>query len=373
MEKKIKIMHFVSGLKCGGVEEMLYNYCKFLNHDKYDFVIVFQHEPVQTCIAKVESIGCTTVRITGRDESLIRNIKDSLKIINREKPSIVHAHMNLMNFCALYAAKKNGVKVRISHSHIAERNRGVVIQLAKEFFKYLCIRYSTALFSCGEEAGIFLYGKKRLESGKVKLVENAIDLEKFNIDPKLKMEIKKDLGLNENFVVGHVGRFSNQKNHTRLLDIFKRILDIKRNAILLLVGTGELESVVRIKAQSLGILNKVIFYGTTQEMNKIYSLMDVFVFPSLYEGFPVVSVEIQAANVPAVFSSAITPTCKITEAIAFMDLECDDEIWARKVIDHFNEFKPCDLEELRKQFDIRERAHKLDIYYREEIERCLSF
>ena len=105
--KKIKILHFVSGLISGGVEQMLYNYCKFMDHEKYEFVIVYQHVPVLTCIEKMESIGCKTIRITARSENFIKNIKDSIDVIQSEKPDIVHAHMNLMNFCALYAASKN--------------------------------------------------------------------------------------------------------------------------------------------------------------------------------------------------------------------------------------------------------------------------
>ena len=294
--KKIKILHFVSGLISGGVEQMLYNYCKFMDHEKYEFVIVYQHVPVLTCIEKMESIGCKTIRITARSENFIKNIKDSIDVIQSEKPDIVHAHMNLMNFCALYAAKKCGVKVRISHSHIAEKNKGIMFNMMANVFKQMCIKYATAYFACGEEAGLYMYGKKKMEAGEVTIIQNAID-------------------------------------------------EIRR------------------KVASLGISNNVLFYGTTDKMNEIYSVIDVLLLPSLFEGLPVVSIEVQAANVPAVFSSSIAPTCKITDAIRFVDLNKNDKEWAEETISHYLSFKPCDLTDLQEIYDIRSNEKKLDNIY----------
>lgn len=222
--KKIKILHFVSGLISGGVEQMLYNYCKFMDHEKYEFVIVYQHVPVLTCIEKMESIGCKTIRITARSENFIKNIKDSIDVIQSEKPDIVHAHMNLMNFCALYAAKKCGVKVRISHSHIAEKNKGIMFNMMANVFKQMCIKYATAYFACGEEAGLYMYGKKKMEAGEVTIIQNAIDLQYFSKNKELNEHFRQTNNLNGKFIVGHIGRFSQQKNHNKLIDIFNEIL-----------------------------------------------------------------------------------------------------------------------------------------------------
>jgi len=189
--KKIKILHFVSGLISGGVEQMLYNYCKFMDHEKYEFVIVYQHVPVLTCIEKMESIGCKTIRITARSENLIKNIKDSIDVIQSEKPDIVHAHMNLMNFCALYAAKKCGVKVRISHSHIAEKNKGIMFNMMANVFKQMCIKYATAYFACGEEAGLYMYGKKKMEAGAAFFMTQPVFSDE---DIKRLSTIKKETG-----------------------------------------------------------------------------------------------------------------------------------------------------------------------------------
>lgn len=119
-------MHFVAGLTSGGVEQMLCNYCGAMNKDAYEFVLAYQHQAVETCKEKIEESGCRTIRITARSENFIKNLIDGYRVIKKERPDIVHAHMNLVNFCALLPAYLLGVKVRISHSHIAETNRNIL-------------------------------------------------------------------------------------------------------------------------------------------------------------------------------------------------------------------------------------------------------
>lgn len=367
--KKIKIMHFVSGLLSGGVEEMLYNYCKFMDSKKYEFVIVYQHDPVLSCIQKMQSIGCKTIRITARNENFVRNITDSINVIKNEQPDIVHSHMNLMNFCALYAAKKNGVDVRISHSHIAEKNRNLLFNMFAFCFKRFCIKYATDYMACGKEAALYLYGAKRLHSGEVTIVQNAIDLQSFARNNKLNIAFRKKYNLEDKFVVGHIGRFTYQKNHERVIDIFNELLKVQENSILVLVGTGELENKIKDKVKNMGLQDKVIFYGTTNDMREIYSSIDVLLLPSLFEGLPVVSIEVQAANIPAIFSTSVAPSCKVTNAIRFVELEKNNKDWAKIIIDHYTSFEQCDLHDLQELYDIRGNARKLEKYYERTLRR----
>ena len=369
MKKKIKVMHFVSGLVSGGVEQMLCNYCKELKKDEfnYEFIVVYQHEAVEICKEKIEDAGCKTKRITSRNENIIKNIIDSYRVIKEEKPDIVHAHMNLMNFCALYAAKFAGVKVRISHSHIAEKNRGLLFSMMAIICKGLCINSSTMLLACGKEAGEYLYGRKRLKNGKVNIVENAIDIRNYTIGIEEKMQIRKKWGLNNKFVIGHVGRFSYQKNHEKLVEIFYDLKKIKKNAKLLLIGTGELETQVRQQVKDYGIEDSVIFVGTTKDMRTMYALMDVFVLPSRYEGFPVVSVEVQAARVPSLFSDSIAPTCKLTDYIDFCSLNDTSEKWAKKIISVATKERNNSLDKLYAKYDIVENAKCLDMIYKRNL------
>lgn len=356
-------MHFVCGLKSGGVEQMIYNYCKSMNLDKYQFIVIYQHEPVMTCKEKFDSLGIKTIRIAARSESIFRNISESISIIRKEQPDIVHAHMNLMNFCALYAAKKERISVRISHSHIAERNTHIFFRILAFFCKKMCIHYATMLFACGVEAGEYLYGKNMVRNGTVKILENAIDLEYYKRNNELRKQIRKELNIQDKIVIGHIGRFSYQKNHERLIAIFKRILQYEKNAILLLVGTGELESTIKNLVCQLGIGNEVIFLGTIKDMDAIYNAMDVFVLPSRFEGLPVVAAEVQAVDLPSLFSDEIDSQCNVTGSIEFISLKENNDVWAKKIIQIYENNTVHDMTKLKEKYDINRKATELDKYY----------
>ena len=181
-----------------------------------------------------------------------------------------------------------------------------------------------------------------METGNVQIVENAIDIRKFTFDNEEKLRIRNAAGLNGDFVVGHVGRFSYQKNHEKLVAVFYGLTKIRKNVKLLLVGTGELENQVKQQVKEYGIEKNVIFAGTTKNMKDMYALMDVFVLPSRYEGFPVVSVEV------------------INES---------DDNWATKIIECAERKRNTDLDELYSRYDIVKNAKHLDLIYRRSLEQ----
>lgn len=366
--KKIKIMHFVSGLAFGGVEQMLYNYCKFMSNEKYEFVIVYQHEAIKECEEKFREIGVRTYRISARSESFVKNITDSIEILKKENPDIVHAHMNLMNFCALYAAKRAKVKNRISHSHIAEVGNGIIKRVVFSIFKMLCRVTATNYLACGYDAGVYLYGKKMMENNSVNIITNAIDLKYYERNENERLEFRKKYSLENNLVIGHIGRFTEQKNHKKVVDIFNRIHRKCDSARLVLVGNGYLENDIKSYVNELGIAEYVLFVGSISEMRGVYSAFDGFVLPSLYEGLPVVSIEVQAARIPSVFSTTIDKSCKMTDYIKFVYLEEDDESWAEIVLEEIKRTHNTDIYELEKSYDIRYKKYELEEFYDKVVE-----
>lgn len=364
MKKKKVVMHFVSGLLSGGVEQMLYNYCRFMDKEQFEFVVVYQHEAVRDCLDKIQSIPCKVIRITARNENFLKNILDAYKVIKEYKPNIVHAHMNLMNFCALFPAKILKVKVRISHSHTSEKNKSKIYTFAADIFKLLNIWSASSLLACGEEAGEYMYGKKRMRDGKVEIIENAVDLDHFERNQMARKCIREKIGCKENdILLGHIGRFTEQKNHKRLLEIFVEVKKYRPDSKLILVGTGELFDGCNQYAEKLCISDSVIFWGTTKDVNSIYSAIDVFVLPSLYEGLPVVAIEVQAARVPAVLSDTIAPSCKLTELIKFVSLKESNSTWANEIILSAGEDRNVDLSKLYASYDVKSKAKKIEHYY----------
>ena len=186
-------------------------------------------------------------------------------------------------------------------------------------------------------AGEWLFTKKQIENNKVKIINNGIDVKRFTFNTEKRQEIRTKLNLNdEQIVFGHIGRFGEQKNHTFLIDIFEEIYKNEKNAILLLVGNGELEDSIKESVKQKGIDNQVIFYGITNKTDYLFSAMDIFLLPSLFEGNPVVGVEAQTSGIKCFFADTITKKANITDLVTFIPLEEGAKKWAEIILKNKN-------------------------------------
>ena len=182
------------------------------------------------------------------------------------------------------------------------------------------------------EAAEYVFGKDCIEKGKAQLLHNGIDLSIYRYSAEDRQNIRKEFNVPENaFVIGHVGRFQAQKNHLFLLEIFSHVCKRTENALLLLVGKGELEENIREKATALGILDRIIFTGVRSDVPALLSAMDVFVFPSLYEGMPNAAIEAQAAGLPCIISDTLTKEANVTGLVTYLPLE-NPEAWGKQAI-----------------------------------------
>lgn len=197
------------------------------------------------------------------------------------------------------------------------------------------------------------------------MFNNAIDLSRYSYDPQKAATVRKELGLEDKLVVGHIGRFCYAKNHDFLIDIFNEIHKQRQEAVLLLIGEGELEQDIRNKVKKLGLTDSVRFMGTQKDTSKFYQAMDCFVLPSRYEGLPVVGVEAQAAGVPCVMADVVTPETKILESTAFVSPEESAENWVKAVLKSVSCYEKRDTcTEMRKAgYDIEAEAQKLTDFY----------
>ena len=272
---------------------------------------------------------------------------------------IVHVHQDCLSSVILRAAKRQGVPVRIAHSHTANQDRNIKY-LIKLFYKRFIPGYATELFACGQQAGDWMFG-----GAPYNIVNNAIDTISYCFSDETRKRIRKRLGISDNvMVVGHVGRFSPPKNHEFLVDIFAQILKIVPDARLLLVGDGELRSDIEKKIRELGIASNVIFTGVRSDVPNLMQAMDVFLFPSLYEGFGVVLAEAQASGLPCVISDQIPADCDLTDLISRYSLERDAKDWAQAVCDRRNFRRKDTADEIAAAgFDIRKNAQWLQKHY----------
>lgn len=189
-------------------------------------------------------------------------------------------------------------------------------------------------------------------------------MSKFKFQSEIREKIRKSLGVENDFVIGHAGRFSTQKNHIFLLKIFKYIYDIDADAVLILFGVGELLDDIKSEANCLGISDRIIFYGASSEMEKMYMAMDVFVMPSLHEGLPVTGIEAQASGLPCVFADTITREVDITSTSKFLSLNMDAAIWAKNIMECKGKERVDSLKLLKQEgYDIEDTAHMVENFY----------
>ena len=196
-------------------------------------------------------------------------------------------------------------------------------------------------------------------------INNGIETDRFSFSPEVREAVRKELGLGDALVLGHVGRFAPQKNHAFLLDIFHQVHEKNHNAVLLLAGTGPLEDTVKRKAEQLGLMDHVRFLGVRPDVNRILQAVDVFVLPSLYEGLSIAAVEVQAAGVPCIISDAVPKACALTDLVEFVPLEASPAHWADVILQRCASDRTDRSEEIRSAgYDIQSTADWLQDFYR---------
>lgn len=329
-QKKINVCNFVSGLLSGGAESMLFNYSKYLPKDIFNIFVVYQHEPNKKNIDELNEIGVSLIRIPSKKNHPIKNYKNTKKILKENKIDVVHCHMTLGNVVPLIVAKKIGIPIRICHSHESGKDSNNYI---KKFIYYIikkiCIKNSTELIACGKKAGDFMYGKSRY-----KILNNAIDYEKFVFDPNKRNLIRKKHHIkNDEIVLGHVGRFIKLKNHQFLINLFKKLLKENKKVKMILVGDGKEFNSIKDLIRQEKLDDKVILAGVTSDVDMYYSAFDIFVLPSIREGIPMVAIEAQASGLKCLLSKNIDKnTAIVNYNCKFLSLEID--LWVKEIMSY---------------------------------------
>ena len=360
MSEPIRILHVVTYMGRGGLETMLMNYYRHIDRTRVQFDFLVHRDFRADYDDEIESLGGIIYRLP-RLVPWSGSYRAALDTFFEEHPMyrIVHVHQDCLSSVILKAAQKHGVPVRIAHSHNSNQDKNLKY-LIKLFYRRLIPGYATDLYACGKQAGEWMF-----MGHPFRIVNNAIDASKYvySADKAEEVRDKLDIGRNS-IVLGHVGRFSATKNHTLLLDIFKAVCDLREDATLLLVGDGDLRTTMEQKAEQLGIRNRVIFTGIRSDVAELMQAMDVFVFPSIYEGLPLTLVEAQAAGLPCVISANIPPECKMTPLVEQISLESTAEFWAEQVLSSVNNERNDTHEQIAAAgFDIVENARRLQDEY----------
>ena len=358
--KKIKVAQVIGNAVAGGVESVIMNLYKNIDRDKIQFDFFVEQPSTIIDEIEIKKMGGNIIIIPSYKRPL-HYIKELAKLFREGDYDIVHSNMNALSVFTLKAAKKAGVKIRIAHSHSTSNKKEWLRNIIKNMLKLFSKKYATHYFACSELAGRWLFGNKIFNEGKIELINNAIDLEKFAFNENVRKQIRKEYNIEDKFVIGHIGRFVEQKNHKFLIDLFNEVQKKYLNAILLLVGDGPLFDKIKQYVDKLGLTEKVIFTGVQKDTSKFYQAMDSFVLPSLYEGLPVVGIEAQANGLPCLFADTISKEVVINDNSSSLSLNNGFDVWVKRIYElGQNIGKRCISNKLKNsKYDIQNESKKL--------------
>lgn len=361
----VRVLQVVTHMERGGLESMIMNYYRHIDREKVQFDFLVHRQERAAFDDKIESLGGRIYRLP-RLVPWSKNYLSALNCFFDEHPeyNVVHVHQDCLSSVILKVAAQHNVPVRIAHSHNANQDKNLKYPI-KLWYRRSIPQYATNLFACGKNAGGWMFS-----GAPYQIINNAIDAAAYTYDPEKRIEMRQKLDLRDELIIGHVGRFNPQKNHPFLLDIFTALLKKEPNAVLLLVGGGEDMPKIQAEAQVLGIAKHVRFLGVRGDVADLMQAMDVFVFPSLYEGLPVTMVEAQTAGLPCLISDKVPPECIITEGLVdTLPLSAGAETWSEKLLEKRDTPRTDRRAEIAAHgFDITAEAVKLQEFYLEAAE-----
>lgn len=372
MSEKVKVLYFVDRLLRGGIQTFVYENIKHMDRNKVqiDFLLLDDRNKYEM-EDDLKELGCNIYKLKGMWINKVTDFFKYGKMLDEffsknNDYKVVHLHSSSKNYLVLKYAKKYNIKVRIAHSHnIDFQTKNVLKKLMGDFLKIPLRRYATDYFACSEVAGEWLFGKKIVKSDKFKVVHNAVDLDKFKFNNEIREKIRKELNVNsDTLLIGHVGRFTQQKNHDFLIDIFNEIHKKNNNTKLLLIGTGIKEKDIKEKVKNLNLQNSVIFEGFKTNVAEYMFAMDIFVFPSKFEGLGLVLIEAQATGLPCYTSKDVVPTeAKVSNLLEYISLADSSVEWAKIILTNTNKRHDCSDSIKAANYDILQTSIFLYKFY----------
>ena len=362
-----KIALVVSGLSSGGVESFILSFfCEINLVEKYDKYIITHNKPSQNVKDKIKNLGFKIFTVPSKKESFYRNIKSIDRIFKENKFDVVHSHMARSNFIIMKLAKKNGVPLRIAHSHQSMKIDNGLKKKLHKLIQYMNRKYANKFMGCSEDALIYGFGKKILSNNYSSLVlHNAINLERFSFNNSYRHQLRKKYNISDDeILIGSIGRFTYQKNQQFLLEIINKLVKYNKKNKLLLIGEGELKDDYLEYIKNNNLEENIILESPQSDIHKYYSAFDIFVFPSRFEGLGIVIIEAQANGLKCIVSKNIPKDVKQSDLIEFIDINSIEE-WYNKLIN----IKKCTNRKIdltKSDYNIKKEYKKLIEIYNAE-------
>ena len=374
----IRVLQVFTILERAGAESMIMNYYRNIDRSKVQFDFLVHRHETGAFDSEIKALGGKIFRLPPITSFRYRNQLE--KFVKSQNYIIIHSHIDAYSYWILKSAKKNKIPVRIAHSHSAvqtslkdlfagKSNFSQSLKgIAQSYLRYGVRRYATHYFACGQKAGDWLFGNKK---DSLTIIKNALPTKKFMFNIEARNQIRLQLGVKENeFVVGHVGRFSEVKNHKFLIQIFEEIKKTNKNFKLILVGGGTLKNEIKSAVETIGLGSCVDFLGIRKDIPQLLQAFDIFLFPSIFEGLPVTMIEAQVSGLPIIASDSITKEVNVTDLVTNVSLQKMPSEWANIIIQKVKNTKRYDRSEeiVESGYDIQANAKKLQDFYLQQIQ-----
>lgn len=362
----IKVLISVNKMDSGGQKSLTMAYLRNLDSNKVKFELVCDSDSNSLPFEEVEQLG-GKLHVIPPYQQIGKHIKALEKLFKENHYDVFHAMNNTMNIFPLYVAKKAGVKVRVSESlsmaSKAELKKSILKMVLKQFSHLFCNYY----VACGKDCGIFQFGKKAYQQGKIEIFKTCIDAKANTFNQALRDKTRESFGWSHKIVYGFIGRFASQKNPLFLIDIMNEIKKKKVNAHFVIIGAGNLENEMKSKINAYGLDSSMSWLGRREDIKQFYNAFDAFLLPSIYEGLPVVGLESQAAGLPVFFSDAITREAAACSLGHFIGLRESASEWANIIIEETDKNMPirCGHEDdlIKSGFDAVTETKRLTDYW----------
>lgn len=337
--KKILIGYLLDG-STGGIDKYLMNLMQSIPFEKGDVQVDFLTNQITDKLKEAVAPYHSRVFEVATLKHPIRQYKQMVSILNENQYDIAYFNISTALHCVgAAAAKKCGVEKRIIHSHasgIDEANklrRSIYTVLNKILAKTFVYKQGTDFYACSETAGLWVFPEKIVHSDRFHVIKNTVNVAKYAYSPTTREAVRKEMGLENKFVLGNVAIFAYYKNHDFLLKVFQKVHDKNPKAVLMLVGDGVLFDQIVQKATALGLKDSILFLGQRNDVDALMQAMDVFLLPSIFEGFGIVGIEAQVSGLHCVFSDRVPREVAFTDGCAFLEINKKNSasVWAKQI------------------------------------------
>lgn len=368
MNETLRILHIVQSMNRGGIETMLMNFYRNIDREKIQFDFLMTE--LTKCDYEDEIIdsGGKIFRVSPISAYSPYKYLNDVNRFFKKNPDyrIVHSHMNAVSTLPLFVAKRNHIPVRICHSHstLADGTKGVLKRILGNQLRYIANNY----FACSYAAAKFLYGNWFFKGQSCYVLNNAIDAQLYAFDTNIRSQLREQYNVGDKILIGHVGRFTRAKNHNFILDVFKSVHESNSNTILMLIGDGELRPKIEKKIILLGLVDSVIMTGAVSRVYDYLQAIDLFIFPSLFEGLGMSIIEAQAAGLKCIASDKIPKEAKITDLVEFLPLSQEADLWAEKILNTGNRYERRNVQSQVRLagYDVKIASKWLENFYLEK-------